>query len=130
MIVAKDRLRGRGFWQKIRATAMRSHPRKLTGTPLASIGTKRRKTRSFWRVFEAGARLLLFHNALQRMLVLAREIHHLRYLGLGDFIGKHAALPDPMMMDVEHDLGGGFSILLEELLKHVNDEFHRCVIVV
>jgi hypothetical protein len=35
-----------------------------------------------------------------------------------------------MMMDVEHDLGRGFDILLEELLEHVDDEFHRRVIVV
>jgi hypothetical protein len=64
------------------------------------------------------------------MLVLACEIHHLRHLGLGNFIGEHAALPDPMMMDVEHDLGRRFRILLEKLLKHVNNELHRRVIVV
>ena len=74
--------------------------------------------------------LLLFHHALQGMLVLARKIHHLRYLGLGDFVGEHPALPDSMMMDVEHDLGRGFDILLEELLQDVNDKFHRRVIVV
>jgi hypothetical protein len=60
--------------------------------------------------------LLLFHHALQGMLVLARKIHHLCHLGLGDLVGEHPALPDPMMMDVEHDLGGGFNVLLEELL--------------
>ena len=64
------------------------------------------------------------------MLVLARKIHHLRHLGLGDLVGEHPALPDSMMMDVEHDLGRGFDILLEELLQNVNDEFHRRVIVI
>ena len=64
------------------------------------------------------------------MLVLACKIHHLRHLGLGDLIGEHAALPDPVMMDVEHDLGRGFDVLLEELLQHVNDELHRRVVVV
>ena len=62
--------------------------------------------------------------------MLARKIHHLRHFGLGDLIGEHAALADPVMMDVQHDLGGGLDILLEELLQHVNDEFHRRVIVV
>jgi len=74
--------------------------------------------------------LLFFHHALERMLVLARKIHHLGHLGLGDLVGEHPALPDSMMMDVEHDLGRGFDILLEELLQDVNDEFHRRVIVV
>jgi len=64
------------------------------------------------------------------MLVLPCKIHHLRDFGLCDFIGEHAALPDPVMMDVEHDLGGRFGVLLEELLQHVNDEFHRRVVVV
>src|SRR5205823_5971632 len=49
-------------------------------------------------------KLLLFHHALQGVLVLAREIHHLRHFGLGDLVGEHAALPDSVMMDVEHDL--------------------------
>ena len=35
-----------------------------------------------------------------------------------------------MVMDVEHYLGRGLDILLEELLKDVNDEFHRRIIVV
>jgi hypothetical protein len=64
------------------------------------------------------------------MLVLAREIHHLRHLGLGDLVGEHAALPDSMMVDVEHDLRRGLDILLEKLLQHQNDKFHRRVIVV
>jgi hypothetical protein len=62
------------------------------------------------------SRLLLFHHALQRMLMLARKIHHLRHLGLGDFVGEHAALPDSMVMDMKHDFGRGFDVLLEELL--------------
>src|SRR6476660_4350209 len=74
--------------------------------------------------------LLLFHYALQRVLVLTRKVHHLRDLGLGDLIGEHATLPDTVMVDVEHDLGGGFSILLKEPLKDVNDELHRSVVVV
>ena len=64
------------------------------------------------------------------MLVLAREIHHLRHLGLGDLVGEDPALPDSVMVDVQHDLGRSLDILLEKLLQYMNDEFHRRVIVV
>src|SRR5579863_2943538 len=52
-----------------------------------------------WRVFSSArendgiARLsLLFHDALQRMLVLTGVVHDLSDLGLGDLVGEHAAL--------------------------------------
>src|SRR6202035_5769165 len=64
------------------------------------------------------------------MLVLARKIHHLRDLGLGDLIGKNATLPDSMMMNVQHDLGRRLDVLLEKLLQHVDDKLHRRVVVV
>ena len=35
-----------------------------------------------------------FHDALQRVLVLSGVIHHLRDLGLGDFVGVNAAFAD------------------------------------
>ena len=41
------------------------------------------------------ARLLLFHHALQGMLVLARKIHHLRHFGFGNLVGEHATLAIP-----------------------------------
>ena len=62
--------------------------------------------------------------------MLARKVHDLRHFGLGDFIGEYAALSDPVMMNVQHDLGRGFDILLEEFLENVNDEFHRRIVVV
>ena len=71
----------------------------------------------FWRIWRGDRLLFLFHHALQGMLVLARKIHHLRHLGLGDLVGKNAALANSVMMDVEHDLGRGFDVLLEELLQ-------------
>src|SRR5437764_13368443 len=64
------------------------------------------------------------------MLVLAREVHHLRHLGLGDFIGEHAALANPMVMNVQHDLGGGLDVLLEEPFQDENDELHRSIVVI
>ena len=64
----------------------------------------------------ASGELLFFHHALQGMLMLAREIHHLRHFRLGDLVGEHAAFADAVMVHVKHDLGRGFHILLKELL--------------
>jgi hypothetical protein len=64
----------------------------------------------------ASRELLFFHHALQGMLVLAREVHHLRHFRLGDLVGEHAAFADAVMVHVKHDLGRGFHILLKELL--------------
>src|SRR5690606_18492336 len=66
--------------------------------------------------------LLLFHHTLQRMLMLASEIHHLRHFGLGDLVSVDAALADPVMMHMQHDLGRRFRILLEEPFQHMDDE--------
>ena len=97
---------------RIAPTANKPFPRKRR-TLVRSIATSLQNPFPFWRV---GAMLLFFHHALQGMLVLARKIHHLGHLGLGDLVGEHAALPDPMMMDMKHDLGRGFDVLLKELL--------------
>ena len=74
--------------------------------------------------------LLLFHHALQRMLMFSCKVHHLRHFGFCDLIRKNAALSDPVMMNMQHDLGRGFNVLLKEFLKNVNDELHWRVIVV
>jgi hypothetical protein len=49
---------------------------------------------------DAGRALLLFQRALQRMLVAAGEIHHLRHLGLGHLEGKHADHRDARLCTV------------------------------
>ena len=74
--------------------------------------------------------LLLFHHTVQRMLMFSRKVHHLCHLGFGDLVRKNAALSDPMMMNMQHDLCRGFNVLLKEFLKNVNDELHWRVIVV
>ena len=60
--------------------------------------------------------LLLFHHALQRMLVFSSEVHHLRHFGFRDLIRKNATLTDAVMVDMQHDRGGGFNVLIEEFL--------------
>src|SRR5204863_406999 len=42
--------------------------------------------------------LLLFHDTLQGVLMLAGKIHHLRHLRFGDLVGEHTALPDTVVM--------------------------------
>src|SRR5215831_12444006 len=64
------------------------------------------------------------------MLVLAGEIHHLGDLSLGDLVSEDATLANPVVVNVEHDLGRRFHVLIEEFLEHVNDELHWSVIVV
>ncbi len=77
-----------------------------------------------------GLVLFLFHHALQRMLVLTGEIHHLCHLGLGNLECIGTTFAHPVMVDMQHDLRGLFFILVEEPHQHVNDELHRGVIVV
>src|SRR6185437_14354288 len=72
----------------------------------------------------------LLHHALQRMLVLAGEVHHLRHLGLGHLVREDAALADAVVMHMQHDACGGFVVFAEEALEDVHDEFHRRVVVV
>src|SRR5262245_9869959 len=78
----------------------------------------------------ARARLLLFHGALQRMLVLAREVHHLCNLGLCDLVGIDAADAHPLLVHVQHNPGCFFPPLVEEALQYEHDELHRRIVVV
>jgi hypothetical protein len=77
-----------------------------------------------------GGPSLLFHSALQRMLVLACKIHHLGNFGLGNLIGKDAADTDAFMVYVQHDPGRFLSPLVEEALQYVHHELHRRVVIV
>src|SRR5215469_2015484 len=74
--------------------------------------------------------LILFQGALQRMLVLPSEIHHLGHLRLGHLVSIDAADPDPPIMHVEHDAGSFLPVLVEKAFEDVDDELHRGVVVV
>src|SRR6266481_2659071 len=52
--------------------------------------------------------LLLFHDALQRMLVFAGKVHDLRHLGLGHLVGVDPAFADAVLMHVHHNSMGRF----------------------
>src|SRR6478736_3157121 len=73
---------------------------------------------------------LLFHHALQRMLMFACKVHHLCHLGLCNFIRIDATFADPVVVDMQHNSCGGFVILAKESLQHVHDEFHRRVVII
>ncbi|CUW96302.1 hypothetical protein AGR1B_Cc80163 [Agrobacterium fabacearum S56] len=72
----------------------------------------------------------LFHDALQRMLVLSGEIHDLAYFRLCDLICKHPTFSYAVLVHVQHDAGRRFAILLEKTLQNMNDELHWSVIVI
>ena len=102
--------------------------KQIDARPVPILGRKTRE--SVKSLLRWSATLFLFHHALQGMLVLARKIHHLCHLRFSDLIGKNATLPDAMVMDVQHDLGRGLSVLLEEFFQYVNNKLHRSVVIV
>ncbi len=64
------------------------------------------------------------------MLMLAGEVRHLRNLRFRHLIGINPADSDPFLMNVHHDAIGFIVPLIEKALQYVNDEIHRCVIVI
>ena len=72
----------------------------------------------------------LFHNALKGMLMLSGKIHHESHFSFRNFIGKNTTFTNAILMNVQHDPRRVTQILVKELLKNVNDEFHRREIIV
>src|SRR5690606_34438770 len=64
------------------------------------------------------------------MLVTPGELDHLRHLGFRHLVGVNTANAESAPMYMEHYARRLFPGLVEERLKDVNDELHRCVIVV
>lgn len=62
--------------------------------------------------------------------MLAREVHHLGHLGFGDFVGKHTAFPDTVVMNMQHDAGRFLPVLLEEAFHNVDDKLHGSIVVI
>ena len=73
---------------------------------------------------------LLFHDALQRMLVLAGVVHHLRDLGLGDFVGVDPTFADALLVHVHHHAPGVLAVLREIFHQNRHNELHGRVVVV
>ena len=58
------------------------------------------------------------------------SINDLGHFCFRHFVGEHAAYAHTVLVDMKHDPSRVFARLIEELLKNVDDEFHRRVIVV
>src|ERR1700681_4395552 len=67
---------------------------------------------------------VLFHGALQGMLMPARGFDHLGDLGLGDLIGKDPTHTDPILVHMQHNSNSCFPRLVEKTLQHVGHELH------
>ena len=74
--------------------------------------------------------LRFLQRALQWVLILLCKIHHLRHFGLGDFIGEDSANADAFLVNMQHHPRGLFGIHLKKCFQHMDDKFHRRVIVV
>src|SRR5215212_7520852 len=90
----------------------------------------REKLGKGWFLKGAVSGLLLFHDALEWMLVLTGEVHHLSDFGFRHLVGEHATLPDSVLVNVQHDPGGVLPVLVEETLEHMHHELHGGVVVV
>jgi hypothetical protein len=64
------------------------------------------------------------------MLVFAGKVHDLRHFCFRHLIRVNPALSNSVVVDMQHDTGGGLAILVEKALKDMNDEFHGRVVVV
>src|SRR3954467_8963925 len=51
---------------------------------------------------------ILFHSALQRVLMTTRRVHHLGDLGFGHLVGENAANTHAMLVNMQHDSRGFF----------------------
>ena len=69
-------------------------------------------------------------RALQWMLVLLGKIHHLRHFGLSNFVCEDTTHADALLVDMQHHTRCLFSVHLKKCLQHMNDKFHRGVIVI
>ena len=68
--------------------------------------------------------------ALQRMLMLPRQIHGLRNFCLGDLVCKNTADTDTALVYVQHDLRRILLVFIEKSFEDVDDELHWRVVVI
>lgn len=64
------------------------------------------------------------------MFIFPRVIVDLQHLCFGDITGIYAAYSLTKLVHMQHDLCRLFAIMLEDGFQYVNDEFHRCVVIV
>lgn len=62
--------------------------------------------------------------------MLPGEVHDLRHLHLGNLVGIDTANADPLLVDMQHNARCLVTRLIEKPFQNIDDEVHRCVIVV
>jgi hypothetical protein len=100
---------------------------------VALIGHRESPVKRLFQITREGrhGRLsLLFHNALQRVLMFPGEIHDHGDLGFRNFVSEYAALADTMLMHMHHDAARFIGILVKKSHQDVGHKFHRRVIIV
>src|SRR5437763_1805554 len=115
----------RNSWRRRRASFTASE-NACSRARLIRMGNSQRDMRAVFYLIPLG----LFHAAPQRKLVFARQRVYLPDLGLGHLVWIDAGDADSLAMDVQHDLRGQRFFVIEYALQHVDDEFHRGVVVV
>jgi hypothetical protein len=73
---------------------------------------------------------ILFHSALQRVLMATGGVDHLSHLGLSDFESEDAADTHAVLVNMQHYTCRVFTRLIEKPLKNVDHELHGRVVVV
>jgi hypothetical protein len=69
-------------------------------------------------------------DAAERVLVGAGEFQHLCGLRCGDIRRIGSARADAVTVDPQHGSSCGFAVMIEDAHQHLNDEFHRRMVVV
>jgi len=62
--------------------------------------------------------------------MFSRKVHDLRHFSFGDLVSVNSAFADAMVMDVQHDPRRRLPVFVEESLQHMDDKFHRGVVVI
>ena len=78
----------------------------------------------------SGRASCFFQRALQGVLVLLGEIHHLRHFGFGHFVREHTAHAYTFLVDMEHHPRRIFHPHPEKTLETQHDEFHRRIVII
>ena len=62
--------------------------------------------------------------------MFSRKVHDLRHFRFRDLVSVNAALADAVVMNVQHNSRRRLTVFVEEPLQHMDDEFHRRVVVI
>jgi len=114
-------------------TQLETVPEGSTGEPQQTIGFHRVIQRAVIHAQSAEKKEIisgLFHRALQRILVLLCQTLDQGHLGFGKLVSIDSGYPNPLFMDMEHDLDSLCVFSMKNVLQDLHYEFLSCVIVI